>query len=693
MIDHVTATLTASEAYELAARRARASQKRRPESCEWPEFAPPVALAAGPLGAVQAADREIGRQTAWRARAVAEFAASRPASNDRPQGEPGAMSAERWATRPEALREVSEWAAQELVVALSISTEAAELLLTRSLTLVHRLPGTLAAVEAGALHPGHLWPMLEKVAPIENATVRAEVEASLLRWAAGRVTTPAQLGAKARREVARRDARAAARKLAKAIARRGVRLQPGPVDGMATVTAVLTQPEALVFLKALGAFADAVPDDPENPRTRDQKMADCLMDLVLRPGQSDRVSVQVLLTIVASLGTVAGGDEPGEVDGHVVPAETIRALLALFGPLSQSQSQSQTSQEPAFDHRESGMGESAAGRSGPPRWDVEEDLERLWAETERWTLADLLGAEPDPEPPGGERLDLEAQDFQQSNADPPDVPAPDGEPAGSEPPDVPAPHGEPPDPGFAERDETGWWVAADRAVDEAGVALRHADEVAARARRLVRTASAADTGDEAAWQAAGGRFTDAEDALAVLRACSEDQRQRLLDLLAATGGGSLAERPRIALTHAMTGALLALADLPELRRAGHCGARACRRNPAGCIHDLSGRPGLGPPGPTDGYRPSTRLDRFMRARDRRCRFPGCRRPVPRGGELDHDRPYPDGPTSATNLTGYCTGHHRGKHQAPGWRHELHPDGSLTVTTPTGLTAVTTPPPY
>ena len=45
-----------------------------------------------------------------------------------------------------------------------------------------------------------------------------------------------------------------------------------------------------------------------------------------------------------------------------------------------------------------------------------------------------------------------------------------------------------------------------------------------------------------------------------------------------------------------------------------------------------------------------------------------------------------------NLAGYCTGHHRGKHQAPGWHHDLAPDGTLTVTTPTGLTAVTTPPP-
>ncbi|MGY1643934.1 hypothetical protein ACI782_22730 [Geodermatophilus sp. SYSU D00703] len=59
--------------------------------------APAVGWAAGPLGAVQAADREIARQTAARARAVAAFAATRPASADRAQGEPGAMSAARWA--------------------------------------------------------------------------------------------------------------------------------------------------------------------------------------------------------------------------------------------------------------------------------------------------------------------------------------------------------------------------------------------------------------------------------------------------------------------------------------------------------------------------------------------------------------------------------------------------------------------
>jgi hypothetical protein len=61
--------------------------------------APVVGWASGPLGVVQAADRRIARATAVRARAVAAFAASRPAEADRAQGERGAMSAERWAAR------------------------------------------------------------------------------------------------------------------------------------------------------------------------------------------------------------------------------------------------------------------------------------------------------------------------------------------------------------------------------------------------------------------------------------------------------------------------------------------------------------------------------------------------------------------------------------------------------------------
>lgn len=63
------------------------------------------------------------------------------------------------------------------------------------------------------------------------------------------------------------------------------------------------------------------------------------------------------------------------------------------------------------------------------------------------------------------------------------------------------------------------------------------------------------------------------------------------------------------------------------------------------------------------------------------------------GELDHRIRYPDGPTAAGNLAGFCVGDHRGKHQAPGWTYDHDPDGTLTVTTPSRLVATTDPPPY
>src|SRR3954465_4479894 len=138
MIERMETATADDRCADTCPRRSPSARDRRRRGADTDPLvlAPPVSLSDGPLGAVQAADREIARQTALRARAVAEFAAARPASADRAQGEPGAMSAERWAARPEVLRPVSEWAAQELTVALSITETAAEALLTRSLTLV-----------------------------------------------------------------------------------------------------------------------------------------------------------------------------------------------------------------------------------------------------------------------------------------------------------------------------------------------------------------------------------------------------------------------------------------------------------------------------------------------------------------------------------------------------------------------------
>jgi hypothetical protein len=377
--------------------------------------------------------------------------------------------------------------------------------------------------------------------------------------------------------------------------------------------------------------------------------------------------VQVTLTLVASVATVLGGDAPAEVDGHPVPAETARGLLRAV-----------TGADPTRATADAGAGVEEDPEFPPPdpdeyaRYVAAEADFALWQEEFQRRIDAGEFAADDDGPPPSER----------------EQPRPPERDAG--------PRAEAVDDAADDADEEAddWWAQADRAVEDASRALLAVQRAMAHAARMVRTATAYDAGDEATWAAGrSSRLTAATDALTALRAATTTQREELGRLLATTGGGGLVERPRIALTDALTGALLALTDLPGLRRAAHCGRPSCRRRPQTCTHDLTDRPGLGPPPPTGGYRPGAELDRFVRARDRRCRFPGCRRRVPRGGELDHDRPYPDGPTSAANVAGYCTADHRGKHQAPGWRHQLSGDGRLTVTTPTGLIATSPPPPY
>jgi hypothetical protein len=333
-----------------------------------------------------------------------------------------------------------------------------------------------------------------------------------------------------------------------------------------------------------------------------------------------------------------------------------------------------------------------------------------WQEAEQAALAAwwdemearLLSGELDePEwPPGDLPADgwLDAG-YTAAPAEAADDPVPLGDPGGAPAPEPPRSGAGPsptrPPPATDQLPAEGWWAAADRAVEDAGAAVHAARLALGHAQRSVRTAQRAAAAGEAAWRASpAGRVDAAGDALGALAAAADAQREELADLLAATAGGGLADRPRIVLTDALTGAMRTLTDLPGLRRAGHCGTRACRRRPETCGHDLTHRPGLRAPDPTDGYTPSPALHRHSRARDRRCRFPGCHRRVPGAGELDHHQPHAEGgQTAAANLAGYCTGDHRGKHQAPGWTHTLTPDGTLTVTTPTGLTAVTTPPPY
>jgi hypothetical protein len=282
------------------------------------------------LSEIRSASAVIGAQEARRARAIVAFCRCRPASLDRPTSEIGAAAAATRAARPSALTTVSEWAVDEVAVALALDGSGAGRLVVQSLHLVERLPGTLRALETGRLSWEHARVMSELVAPLDD-DLRGQAEDRLLARLGSK--TPTQLRAAAHRVVARLDAEAVVRRVREAVLERRVGIYPTR-DGMGSLCASgLPLPVLRAVEDALRQYADAAAV-PGDERTRAQRMADCLVDLVLRPGEHGLAPVQAQLTVVATAGTLDGtDDEPGEVNGDLVPAGMVRRLAATLGLL------------------------------------------------------------------------------------------------------------------------------------------------------------------------------------------------------------------------------------------------------------------------------------------------------------------------------------------------------------------------
>jgi hypothetical protein len=84
----------------------------------------------------------------------------------------------------------------------------------------------------------------------------------------------------------------------------------------------------------------------------------------------------------------------------------------------------------------------------------------------------------------------------------------------------------------------------------------------------------------------------------------------------------------------------------------------------------------------ESYEPPQALKDFLIARDRTCRFPGCRRSAALS-DLDHAQSWEEGgSTSAENLGALCRRHHRLKTH-DGWSVTSNPDGSCTWVSPLG----------
>ncbi|MGX5656747.1 DUF222 domain-containing protein [Geodermatophilus nigrescens] len=165
----------------------------------------------------------------------------------------------------------------------------------------------------------------------------------------------------------------------------------------------------------------------------------------------------------------------------------------------------------------------------------------------------------------------------------------------------------------------------------------------------------------------------------------------LRDLLAQLDALGIRVPPDGSVTLALTdddGTLRATTTLDQARRLA---TRGCPDHPDGEDDGGCQCPVLDRPKPTDGYTPTRPQQRFVRTRDRTCRFPTCGQRVG-WADADHVIPHASGgATDCANLCCLCRSHHRLKTFARGWRFQMAPDGVLTVTTPSGVTRTTRPP--
>ncbi len=145
-------------------------------------------------------------------------------------------------------------------------------------SLCTRLPGTLAALEAGRI-------TLAKACIIDAETLNltdehtAAVEAQVL--AKARQQTPGQVRVATRRAVLRADPGAARKRAQQARRERGVRIWPEP-DGMATLSAYLPAADAVGVFAVLDEHARQAGSACDE-RTIDARRSDALVDLVLDP--------------------------------------------------------------------------------------------------------------------------------------------------------------------------------------------------------------------------------------------------------------------------------------------------------------------------------------------------------------------------------------------------------------------------
>ncbi|MGB3356171.1 MAG: DUF222 domain-containing protein [Mycobacterium sp.] len=176
--------------------------------------------------------------------------------------------------------------------------------------LVHEMPHTLAALEAGVLSEWRATLIVRESACL-SVEHRRELDAELcadmsrlVGWGNNRVE------AEAKKIALRLDAAAVVERAARAAGDRCVTIRPAP-DTMTWVSALLPVAQGVAVYAALKRQADVTFDG----RSRGQVMADTVYERVT--GRSAATPVPVALNMVMADSTLAGDDEePAWLDGY-----------------------------------------------------------------------------------------------------------------------------------------------------------------------------------------------------------------------------------------------------------------------------------------------------------------------------------------------------------------------------------------
>jgi hypothetical protein len=191
--------------------------------------------------------------------------------------------------------------------------------------LVHELPHTLAALEAGQISEWRATLVTRETACL-SVEHRLRVDAELAARPGGlEAMGDKTLAAEARRVAYRLDPHAVTNRAQQAESARRVSLRPAP-DTMSVLSGLLPVAQGVAAYTALSRHADSM-RAAGDPRSRGQVMADTLVERVTGQAHAGQVPVEVHL-VMTDRTLLAGDHEPADLDGYgPLPAPLARGWL------------------------------------------------------------------------------------------------------------------------------------------------------------------------------------------------------------------------------------------------------------------------------------------------------------------------------------------------------------------------------